>query len=99
MLVMREACDAGTLVRENPRMVPDAVVAYGRKVHASLHEVLGDGLDGAYYVGSIALGGYVAGESDIDIIAVSERAIPDKHKPSLARAVFDTTMSCPARGR
>jgi predicted nucleotidyltransferase len=79
-------------------VVPDEVVAYGREVAARLQEVLGDALDGAYYVGSIALGGYVAGESDLDIVAVSERAIPDQEKPSIADAVFDTTMSCPARG-
>jgi GrpB-like predicted nucleotidyltransferase (UPF0157 family) len=79
-------------------MVPDEVVAYGREVAASLQEVLGDDLIGAYYVGSIALGGYVAGESDLDVVAVSERAIPDREKPSLADAVFDTKVSCPARG-
>jgi hypothetical protein len=79
-------------------MVPDEVAAYGREVVASLQEVLGDDLVGAYYVGSIALGGYVAGESDLDVVAVSERAIPDREKPSLADAVFDTTVSCPARG-
>ena len=49
-------------------------------------------------MGSIALGGYVAGESDLDVLAVSARAIPETSKPSVARAVFDTTMSCPARG-
>jgi hypothetical protein len=37
-------------------------------------------------------------ESDVDIIAVSARAIPDEQKPSIAEAVFGTTMSCPARG-
>jgi hypothetical protein len=79
-------------------VLPDEVVAYGSEVAASLQEVLGDALDGAYYVGSIALGGYVAGESDLDIVAVSERAIPDQAKLSIAEAVFDTTMSCPARG-
>jgi len=79
-------------------MVPDEVVAYGRAVAASLQAILGDALVGAYYVGSIALGGYVAGESDLDVVAVSERAIPDQEKPSLADAVFATTESCPARG-
>ena len=79
-------------------MVPDEVDLYGREVAASLHDILGDALVGAYYVGSIALGGYVAGESDLDILAVSARAIPETSKPSVAGAVFDTTMSCPARG-
>ena len=79
-------------------MVPDEIVAYGTEVVASLQKVLGDALAGAYYVGSIALGGYVAGESDLDIVAVSERAIRDQEKPSIAGAVLDTTTSCPARG-
>ena len=65
---------------------------------ASLYDVLGDGLVGAYYVGSIALGGYVAGESDLDLIAVSHSGIPDEQKSSVADAVVATTPSCPARG-
>ena len=79
-------------------MVPDEVLAYGREVVASLEDILGDALVGAYYVGSIALGGYVAGESDLDMVAVSDRAIPDQETSSLAEAVFATTTSCPARG-
>jgi hypothetical protein len=79
-------------------MVPDEILTYGREVVASLQGVLGDGLGGAYYVGSLALNGYVAGQSDIDIVAVSEHAIPDQLKTSLVDAVFDTTRSCPARG-
>ena len=76
----------------------DEVVAYGREVAASLQSVLDDALVGVYFVGSIALGGYVPGESDIDVVAVSERAIPDQMKPSIAAAVIATTVSCPARG-
>ena len=79
-------------------MVPDEVGTYGREVAASLHAVLGDAFVGAYFVGSIALGGYVAGESDVDIVAVTERAIPDHERPPLADALFATTASCPARG-
>ena len=33
-------------------------------------------LSGAYFVGSIALGGYVANGSDVDIVGVSERDAP-----------------------
>jgi hypothetical protein len=79
-------------------MVPAEVLAYGREVMASMYDVLGDGLVGAYYVGSIALGGYVAGESDLDLIAVSHSSIPDEQKWSIADAVVATTPSCPARG-
>lgn len=80
------------------RSVPEAVVTFGREVVASLDGVLGDDLVGAYFVGSIALGGFVAGESDVDIVAVTERAVPDRLKPSIAAAVSGTTSSCPARG-
>lgn len=86
------------MTRKSPRTVPEEVVAYGREVVANLQENLGDALVGAYYVGSIALGGYVAGESDLDIAAVSAHAIPDEMKAPLADAVFATTPSCPARG-
>jgi hypothetical protein len=79
-------------------VVPDEVVGYGRQVAATLRLALGGDLVGAYFVGSIALGGYVAGESDLDIAAVSGHAIDDEMKPSLADAVFGTTTSCPARG-
>jgi hypothetical protein len=79
-------------------VVPDDVAAFGREVVASLRDALGDGLVGVYYVGSIALGGYVAGESDIDMVAVSQDVIPERQKTSLAAAVFSTTTSCPARG-
>ncbi len=79
-------------------MVPGEIAEYGREVVASLREHLGDRLVGGYFVGSIALGGYVAGESDVDLIAVSASAIPDEAKSSLADAVLATTASCPARG-
>ncbi len=79
-------------------MVPGEVPAFGREVVPSLQAILGDGLRGACFVGSVALGGYVPDQSDIDIVAVSEHAIPDEMKPSLAEAVYDTTKHCPARG-
>jgi predicted nucleotidyltransferase len=76
----------------------DDVHEFGARVAAALGEALGDRLVGAYFVGSVALGGYVPGESDIDVIAVCGGAIADEAKPALAEAVFATTRSCPARG-
>lgn len=52
-------------------MVPTEAAEFGRDVPGRLRQALSDELVGAYFVGSIALGGYVAGESDIDIVAVS----------------------------
>ncbi len=88
----------GNTAETNPQTVPDEVLAYGREIVASLQEALGDGLYGMYFVGSLALGGYVPGQSDVDIVAVSAQAIPDELKGSLADAVFEATKSCPARG-
>ena len=77
---------------------PEDVVAYGDEVAAVLGELLGDGLEGVYFVGSVALGGYVPGQSDIDIVAVSIGALGHAAKPLVAEVVFETTTRCPARG-
>lgn len=79
-------------------MVPDDVAQFGGRVITSLQATLDEDLVGAYFVGSIALGGYVAGESDIDIIAVSERRVADQEKTRIAGAIVDAAMSCPTRG-
>lgn len=79
-------------------MVPEDVAAYGRTVVASLQRVLGDDLVGAGFVGSVAVGGYVAGESDLDVVVVSADALPVEQRAAVAEAVLATTASCPTRG-
>lgn len=79
-------------------MVPADVAAYGRRLAKRLREVLGDDLVGAYFLGSVALGGYVPGESDVDVAALTERALPEQLKPRIADAVLDPALGCPARG-
>jgi Domain of unknown function (DUF4111) len=59
---------------------------------------LGTDLVGVYFVGSVALGGYIPGESDIDIAAVSSCALSDRHKELLASAVLEASAGCPGRG-
>jgi predicted nucleotidyltransferase len=61
-------------------LVVGEVGAYGQDLSARLRASLGDQLVGAYFVGPIALGGYVPGESDIDIIAVSEHHVSERLK-------------------
>jgi hypothetical protein len=78
--------------------VPDSVEAFGRAVHAQLGDLLGDHLIGSYFVESIALGGYVAGESDIDIVAVSAHPIPEDIKALIIEGLLTATMGCPTRG-
>jgi len=60
---------------------------FGHAVVDVLGSILTDELVGAYFVGSIALGGDVRGQSDIDIVAVCEHQVHEEAKAALARAV------------
>ena len=77
---------------------PEDAAAFGEQVAAILASVLAGELVGAYFVGSIALGGYVTGESDIDIAAVCRHEIGEKTKRTLADRLLEATIACPARG-
>ena len=79
-------------------MPTSEVVAFGDRVAHALAGSLGTDLVGVYFVGSVALGGYVAGESDIDIVAVSASALTGAQKQAVASAVVDASAACPARG-
>ena len=79
-------------------MVPDDVARFGTDVASLLEARLGTHLVGAYFVGSVALGGYVPGESDADIVAVSPDAVAGDVKQSIAHDLLALTGSCPARG-
>ena len=46
---------------------PPDVAVFGNQVNTVLARIVGNDLVGAYFVGSVALGGYVPGESDVDI--------------------------------
>jgi len=78
-------------------LAPD-VLAFGDQVADALARTLGTDFVGAYFVGSVALGGYVSGESDIDIAAVSSDALTDPQRRSVASAVVEVSAACPARG-
>lgn len=60
--------------------------------------MLEDELVGAYFVGSTALGGYVIGESDIDVAAVCRHQMGEATKKALAERLVEATITCPARG-
>jgi hypothetical protein len=63
------------------------VDSFGRELARRLADALDGGLVGAYFVGSIALGGYVADESDVDVIGVSEHQVPAGAKLSCTKPV------------
>ena len=83
---------------EPPAIIPEKAAAFGARVAGVLRSVLAEELVGAYFVGSLALGGYIAGESDIDIVAVCEQPIPAERKPAIATELLSTTALCPTRG-
>jgi hypothetical protein len=78
-------------------LAPDVAI-FGDHVAAVLARTLGTNLVGVSFVGSVALGGYVPGESDIDMVAVSNTALTDPQRQSVASAVVDASAACPTRG-
>jgi len=77
---------------------PVEVVVFGERVAGLLRSFLGDDLVGAWFVGSIALGGYVPGQSDLDIAVACEATLVASMRAMLAEALYDVTVECPARG-
>jgi hypothetical protein len=51
---------------------------------AGARRVLGEDLSGLYLAGSLALGDFEPGRSDIDFFAVTQRALPAERLPALA---------------
>ena len=74
------------------------VVEFGDRVAGVLREALEDDLVGVYFVGSVALGGYVPAESDVDIAAVSRSALGERQKHTVASAIVEVSQGCPTRG-
>lgn len=74
------------------------IAVFGHAVSNVLVGILGDDLVGVYFVGSVALGGYVPAESDVDIAAVSGSALSEWQKGRIASAIVEISEVCPARG-
>jgi Domain of unknown function (DUF4111)/Nucleotidyltransferase domain len=79
-------------------VLPPEVLAFGDLLVHALLRTLGPELVGAYFVGSVALGGYIPGESDIDVVAVSRETLAHPQRRALAAAVVEVSAQCPARG-
>lgn len=63
-----------------------------------LDDLLDTTLEGLYVVGSLALGGFVLGQSDIDVIAVTSSAPSDSLKRDVVDALSHPRLECPSRG-
>lgn len=74
------------------------VAAYADEVVAQLGKLLGEDLVGVYLGGSVALGDYVPGRSDVDVLVVCRTALPRARKVAVAEALRHESLPCPARG-
>ncbi|MEK8105687.1 nucleotidyltransferase domain-containing protein [Micromonospora sp. M12] len=61
-------------------------------------EVLGTDLVGAYAAGSVGLGAYQAGRSDVDVALVSAGPLTEATKRALVARLRHEALPCPARG-
>jgi Nucleotidyltransferase domain len=80
------------------RVLTPEVAEFGGHVAEALDRTLGGEVVGVYFVGSVALGGYVPGESDIDMVAVSRAALARTRRHAVASAVVEASAACPTRG-
>lgn len=74
------------------------VAPFGQAVAEVLGEAVGGDLVGTWFVGSVALGGFVAGQSDLDMVAVCDGALTGPQKQHVAAAIVEVSRTCPARG-
>jgi len=79
--------DADELVRD-----------HGRAVAGVLRELLGDDLVAAYLIGSGALGGASAAQSDVDVVAVCAAPLPGQTEAALVARLGELAMTWPLRG-
>ncbi|WP_433686851.1 nucleotidyltransferase domain-containing protein [Micromonospora carbonacea] len=74
------------------------VARYLTELVAAAGEALGDDLVGAYAAGSVALGAYQPGCSDVDVALLCARPLPAGRKGELVARLRHEALPCPARG-
>ena len=79
-------------------MLPSDVHAYLSELAARLRAVLDGDLLGLYVGGSVALGAYQHGRSDVDVVAVSRGALGLADKQAIVSSLRHESLPCPARG-
>ncbi|GAB3933726.1 hypothetical protein GCM10027614_05330 [Micromonospora vulcania] len=65
---------------------------------ATARDVLGDDLVGAYAAGSVGLGAYQPGRSDVDVALVCAGPLTETAKRTLVARLRHEALPCPARG-
>ncbi len=78
---------------------PDsAVEPYLERLVATAREILGGNMIGAYAGGSLALGAYQHGRSDLDVALVTAEPLSYDTKAAVVEALRHEAVPCPARG-
>lgn len=75
-----------------------AVRRYLADLVAAARDVLGDDLVGAYAAGSVGLGAYQPGRSDVDVALVCADALDLARRHELVARLRHEALPCPARG-
>jgi hypothetical protein len=78
--------------------VPEEATRYLEAVTARVRDVFGDHVVGVYTTGSLALGDYRPGRSDIDLMAVVAGSEGLDLRRKLAQQLDHRTLACPAAG-
>ncbi|KES08192.1 translation initiation factor 2 [Streptomyces toyocaensis] len=78
--------------------VPPVLRAYLDELVHRTRAVCGPHLVSVLAVGSLALGDYRHGRSDVDVTVVVDGALPRETPPRLARALAHPALDCPAAG-
>ncbi|HJU02324.1 MAG TPA: aminoglycoside adenylyltransferase domain-containing protein [Actinomycetes bacterium] len=76
----------------------ELVARCGRAVAVALEELLGDGLVAAWLIGSGALGGVSAVQSDVDVVAVCAAPLAGEVERALVPRLEELAMTWPLRG-
>ncbi len=79
-------------------MTSPEIAAYERELVDRLRRTLGAELVGVYAGGSLALGDYEHGRSDVDVAAVVRGPLEHERKRAVVAAVRHEALPCPARG-
>jgi hypothetical protein len=83
---------------ETRSALPTEINGFTESVVQRLCDLLQGGLVGTYLVGSAALGGYVHGRSDIDMVAVASTALTTSEKQAIVETLSHPRLECPTRG-
>jgi hypothetical protein len=78
--------------------VDSALTRYLDDLVDTARDVLGDDLVGAYAAGSVGLGAYEAGRSDVDVALVCLDTLSETVKRTLVARLRHESLPCPARG-